>query len=146
MIRDRDQRIRKALERFRSGASVDGSYDHGLPSQPVGHALGLEIADQITLNFRETWRPLSMKITPQQVIETIVAGGVTNWVLIGLYGYVGYLSQPRATQDVDVMVARDQRDAVGKNGKRARADLAAKLGFLPDRSAGERQHGSTEAG
>lgn len=111
MISDRDQRIRDALERFRPGSSVDASYDHGLPTQPVGHAVGLEIANHITFHFRETWRPLSMKITPNQVIETIVAGGVTNWVLMGLYGYVGYLSQPRATQDVDVMVAREQRDA-----------------------------------
>ena len=111
MISDRDQRIREALERFRPGSSADASYDHGLPTQPVGHAVGLDIANHITFHFRETWRPLSMKITPNQVIETIVAGGVTNWVLMGLYGYVGYLSQPRATQDVDVMVARDQRDA-----------------------------------
>lgn len=111
MISDRDQRIREALERFRPGSSENASYDIGLPTQPVGHAAGLEIANHITNNFRETWRPLSMKITPEQVIETLVEGGVKNWVLMGLYGYVGYLSQPRATQDVDVMVARDERDA-----------------------------------
>ncbi len=119
MIGDRDQRIREALERFRPGSSAEASHDQGMPTQAVGHAQGLEIASEITLNFRETWRPQSMKITPQQVIEAIVAGGVRNWVLMGLYGYVGYLSQPRATQDVDVMVARDERDlAVAAISKR----------------------------
>lgn len=97
MISDRDQRIREALERFRPGSAADASYDHGMPTEAVGHAHGLDIANHITQNFRETWRPQSMKITPQQVIEAIVAGGVENWVLMGLYGYVGYLSQPRAT-------------------------------------------------
>ena len=52
-----------------------------------------------------------MNITPQQVIETIVAAGVKQWVLMGLYGYVGYLAQPRATQDVDVMVHPDEKEA-----------------------------------
>lgn len=111
MISDRDRRIREALERFRPGSAADANYDHGMPTEAVGHAQGLDIACHITHNFRETWRPQSMKITPQQVIEAIVAGGVESWVLMGLYGYVGYLSQPRATQDVDVMVAREERDA-----------------------------------
>lgn len=111
MISDREQRIREALERFRPGSAADANYDHGMPTEAVGHAHGLDIANHITQDFRETWRPQSMKITPQQVIEAIVAGGVENWVLMGLYGYVGYLSQPRATQDVDVMVAREERDA-----------------------------------
>ncbi len=41
---------------------------------------------------------------PDQVIEAIEAGGVKHWVLMGLYGYVGYLAMPRATQDVDILV------------------------------------------
>ena len=55
-----------------------------------------------------------MNITPQQVIDAIVEVGVEDWVLMGLYGYVGYLAQPRATQDVDVMIGLDEKDlAIG---------------------------------
>ena len=45
---------------------------------------------------------------PQQVIETLVNAGIRRWVLMGLYGYVGYLAQPRATQDVDILVAAEE--------------------------------------
>jgi hypothetical protein len=50
-----------------------------------------------------------MNIGPQEVIDVLVAAGVKNWVLMGLHGYVGYLTQPRATQDVDVMVSYGER-------------------------------------
>ena len=50
-----------------------------------------------------------MDISPQAVIDVLVAAGVKNWVLMGLHGYVGYLPDPRATQDVDVMVPYRQR-------------------------------------
>ncbi|NLY01411.1 MAG: hypothetical protein GXY83_35415 [Rhodopirellula sp.] len=50
-----------------------------------------------------------MDISPQDVIDVLVAAGIKNWVLMGLHGYVGYLPDPRATQDVDVMVARRHR-------------------------------------
>lgn len=54
-----------------------------------------------------------MDITPQPVIDVLVKAGVKKWVLMGLYGYVGYLAEPRATQDVDVMVSqRDRKKAV----------------------------------
>ncbi len=110
MISNRDQLIREALERFRPGSSTEASHEAGMPTAAVGHLQGIDVATHITYHFRETWRPQSMKITPQQVIEAIVTAGVKEWVLMGLYGYVGYLSQPRATQDVDVLVARDERD------------------------------------
>ncbi len=50
-----------------------------------------------------------MDVTPQEVIDVPVAAGVKDWVLMGLHGYVGYLPQPRATQDVAVMVPNRSR-------------------------------------
>jgi hypothetical protein len=50
-----------------------------------------------------------MDISPQDVIDVLVAAGVKNWVLMGLHGYVGYIPEPRATQDVDIMVPYAQR-------------------------------------
>ena len=45
---------------------------------------------------------------PQQLIDVINAAGVKRWVLMGLYGYVGYLAMPRATQDVDILVGENE--------------------------------------
>jgi hypothetical protein len=54
-----------------------------------------------------------MDIKPQDVIDVLKAAGIKKWVLMGLHGYVGYLPQPRATQDVDVLIAhRDCKRAV----------------------------------
>jgi hypothetical protein len=39
---------------------------------------------------------------------------VKNWVLMGLHGYVGYMPNPRATQDVDVMVPYSARQGATK--------------------------------
>jgi hypothetical protein len=50
-----------------------------------------------------------MDITPQDVIDALTAAAVKNWVLMGLHGYVGYMPNPRATQDVDVLVSYKQR-------------------------------------
>jgi hypothetical protein len=55
-----------------------------------------------------------MDITPQDVIDALNAGGVKTWVLMGLHGYVGYMPNPRATQDVDVMVTYSERGRAKK--------------------------------
>ena len=45
---------------------------------------------------------------PKQLIDVINAAGIKRWVLMGLYGYVGYLAMPRATQDVDILVGENE--------------------------------------
>ncbi len=50
-----------------------------------------------------------MDIRPQDVIDVLTAAGVKKWVLMGLHGYVGYLPQPRATQDVDLLISHADR-------------------------------------
>lgn len=76
---------------------------------PCGHAKGLGISTRLTTNYRQTHRSGSMDVQPQQVIDCLISAGVKNWCLMGLHGYVGYLPQPRATQDVDVMVPENQK-------------------------------------
>jgi hypothetical protein len=109
-IAQRNAKIKAALAKFRPG-SENYSYDVGLPTQPVGHASGIATAMFITSEYRRVHRPKSMNVTPEQVIDALVGGGVRNWVLMGLYGYVGYLAQPRATQDVDVLIAPEEEAA-----------------------------------
>jgi hypothetical protein len=79
------------------------------PTCPAGHAYGVQKSAWLTQTYRSLHRKLAMNIGPQEVIDVLVAGGVKNWVLMGLHGYVGYLTQPRATQDVDVMVSHRER-------------------------------------
>src|SRR5688572_8100512 len=79
------------------------------PKGPSGHAAGVRTSTRLTRQYRQTHRKQAMDISPQDVIDVLVAAGVKNWVLMGLHGYVGYLPSPRATQDVDVLVPHDDR-------------------------------------
>lgn len=81
----------------------------GEPKGPVGHEYGIRTTTRLIRNYRELHRRQAMDITPQQVIDVLVKGGVKKWVLMGLHGYAGYLADPRSTQDVDVMVAPSER-------------------------------------
>ncbi|QDS88928.1 hypothetical protein EC9_31230 [Rosistilla ulvae] len=91
--------------------SQDGfkGVDETDPSGPCGHAYGIRKSAWLTTAFRNQYRPESMNVLPQEVMDCLKDAGVSNWVLMGLHGYVGYLSQPRATQDVDVMVPYSQK-------------------------------------
>jgi hypothetical protein len=76
---------------------------------PVGHAEGVRQSARLTSDYRQLHRRDAMDVTPQQVVECLQAAQLSNWVLMGLHGYVGYLPQPRATQDVDVMIPYSQK-------------------------------------
>jgi hypothetical protein len=79
------------------------------PKLPAGHAYAVRTSARLTSDFRRQHRQGGMDITPQDVIEVLISAGVKNWVLMGLHGYVGYMPDPRATQDVDVMVPCSER-------------------------------------
>ena len=79
------------------------------PKSPAGHARGMRISVGLTTNYRQTHRKGAMDITPQDVIDVLMAAGVKKWVLMGLHGYGGYLPQPRATQDVDMLISHGDR-------------------------------------
>jgi hypothetical protein len=79
------------------------------PRGPSGHAYAIRKSAWLTSNFRRQHREGALDIAPQDVVDVLDAEGVKDWVFIGLHGYVGYLPEPRATQDVDVMVRYDCR-------------------------------------
>ena len=83
--------------------------DWGDPTAPSGHEYGVRTSSRLIRQYRELHRELAMDITPQPVIDVLVKAGVKKWVLMGLHGYVGYMPDPRATQDVDIMVAASER-------------------------------------
>lgn len=98
------ERRRRAME-ANSPADLD-RYD---PKLPAGHAYAIRTSTRLTSDFRRAHRKAAMDITPQDVIDVLTAAGIKNWVLMGLHGYVGYMPDPRATQDVDVMVSYSTR-------------------------------------
>jgi hypothetical protein len=103
-------------ERRRALARLPGpvGMDESAPRGPAGHAYAIRKSTWLTSEFRRQHREGAMDITPQDVIDALVTGGVKDWVLMGLHGYVGYMSEPRATQDVDVMVGYTSRTRAKK--------------------------------
>lgn len=104
---EHQQRRREAVAR-QEGELWKGADDSD-PKCPAGHARGIRISVSITSNYRQTHRKAAMDIKPQDVIDVLVSAGIKKWVLMGLHGYVGYLPQPRATQDVDVLIGQSDR-------------------------------------
>lgn len=101
---------RRALEQAEWPQDLD-KYD---PTLPAGHAYGIRTSTRLTSYTKRHQRKAAMDITPQEVIDVLNAAGVKDWVLMGLQGYVGYLPQPRATQDVDIMVSYSRRARAAK--------------------------------
>ena len=101
---------RKALEQAGWPKDLD-KYD---PTLPAGHAYGIRTSTRLTSYTKRHQRKAAMDITPQQVIDVFNAAGIKDWVLMGLQGYVGYMPQPRATQDVDIMVPYSRRARAAK--------------------------------
>jgi hypothetical protein len=103
-----EHKLRRSRALAASGDFVDGD-QWGTPRSPAGHTAAIATSTRLTSDYRQRYKRESMDITPQQVIDVLVAAGITDWVLMGLHGVAGYLPDPRATQDVDVMVPYRQK-------------------------------------
>jgi hypothetical protein len=99
---------RRALEASAEAVGFEG-IDQFDPTSPAGHAYAIRKSTQLTSYTKRHQRKAAIDITPQEVIDVINAAGVKTWVLMGLHGYVGYMPDPRATQDVDIMVPYGSR-------------------------------------
>ncbi|MGH9677190.1 MAG: hypothetical protein ACRD36_08820, partial [Candidatus Acidiferrum sp.] len=76
------------------------------------HEQALLISSELTRWFRKDREPHVLPVSPENVINTLREAGV-SFVLMGTYGINGYREEPRATQDVDVLVVkRDVRKAI----------------------------------
>jgi hypothetical protein len=102
------EKRRRALETMEQARGFRG-IDDGDPTLPAGHAYAIRKSTQLTSYTKRQQREAAMDITPQDVIDVLNSAGVKNWVLMGLHGYVGYMPNPRATQDVDIMVPYSSR-------------------------------------
>jgi hypothetical protein len=81
------------------------------------HLEALHTSSALTLHFRRTYQRGAAMITPEGVIAVLHQAGV-RCVLMGTHGLGGWRSEPRATQDVDVLVRKkDVRKAVRALGQ-----------------------------
>ena len=115
-MEDRTQTPEFIAQRNAAMAKYTGWIGHDAldPTNPSGHAYGIGVSTRLTSYYRQTHRKQAVDVTPQEVIDCLVDAKVTNWVLMGLHGYVGYMPMPRATQDVDILVPYSQKKKASK--------------------------------
>src|SRR5438132_374260 len=78
----------------------------------VRHREALRVSSEITRTLRRMYWPEASTIPPTDVIAVLSEAGV-GFMLIGNYGIGGWRGEPRATEDVDILVRqRDHRRAV----------------------------------
>lgn len=69
------------------------------------HAEALETSCRLTQGFYRTHRPGQVKLTPQEIIPVLNRAGVM-FVLLGTHGIEGWMSEPRATEDVNFLIQK----------------------------------------
>jgi len=69
------------------------------------HWYGLHTSSRLTSHFRRTREPMATDVTPERVIEALNSAGV-KCVLMGTHALNTWRDEPRATQDVDVLVRK----------------------------------------
>jgi hypothetical protein len=76
------------------------------------HGDSLRISTEITRTLRKMYWPEVSMVAPADIIPVLNEAGV-RFILMGNYGIGGWRSEPRATEDVDILVrTRDHRKAV----------------------------------
>lgn len=76
------------------------------PKQPLrDHLEALRTSSKLTAWFRKDREREVLKVTVENVIAALNRAGIRP-VLLGTYGIGGYRSEPRATEDVDVLIVK----------------------------------------
>src|SRR5260370_24286096 len=69
------------------------------------HRHALQTGSRLTSYFREGHQPMAVDVKPEHVIEVLHDAGI-RCVLMGTHALNTYRDEPRATQDVDVLVRK----------------------------------------
>jgi hypothetical protein len=76
------------------------------------HLWALHSSSDLTNTFRRMYQRMAAKVTPERVLEVLHQAGV-RCVIMGTHALGTWRSEPRATQDVDVLVRKkDVRKAL----------------------------------
>jgi hypothetical protein len=93
-----------------------------LASGTARHKVALGKSSQLTAIFRHMYKPQASMVTPEAVIKVLNKAKV-KFVLMGTHGIGGWRSEPRATQDVDVLVLKSHHRKGVAAVRRAFPDL-----------------------
>ena len=74
-------------------------------SERERHAEALRTSCRLTQGFYRTHRPGQVKLTPQEIIPVLNRAGV-KFVLLGTHGIEGWMSEPRATENVNFLIQK----------------------------------------
>ncbi|HEX7378155.1 MAG TPA: hypothetical protein VF278_13645 [Pirellulales bacterium] len=89
----------------RGGSDLWKDHDPPIKSGPTDHGAALESVDWLTRTQYKMHRPDAVQVEPHELIRVLNEAGV-RFVLMGQHGISGWLSEPRATRDVDVVVEK----------------------------------------
>lgn len=89
----------------RGGSDIWKDHDPPIKSGPIDHRASLESVGWLTRTQYKMHRPDAMQVEPHELIRVLNESGV-KFVLMGQHGISGWLSEPRATRDVDVVVQK----------------------------------------
>jgi len=93
-----------------------------IPAPTTRHRAALAKSSQLTAIFRRMYKPQAAMITPEAVIKVLNQAKV-KFILMGTHGIGGWRSEPRATQDVDVLVRKSHHRKAVAAVKKAFSDL-----------------------
>lgn len=94
-----------AAVRRRGGSDLWKNHDPPIKTGPVDHRHSLDTVRFLTRTQYRMHRPDAMQVEPNELIRVLNRSGV-KFVLMGQHGISGWLSEPRATRDVDVVVQK----------------------------------------
>jgi hypothetical protein len=69
------------------------------------HRKALRISSSLTETFRRMYKPMGAYVKPEEIIQILNKAKV-KFVLMGAHGVGGWRYEPRATQDVDVLIRK----------------------------------------
>lgn len=89
----------------RGGSDIWKDHDPPIKTGPIDHRAALESVRWLTRTQYQMHRPDAMQVDPDELIKLLNEAGI-KFVLMGEHGISGWLSEPRATRDVDVVVQK----------------------------------------
>ncbi|HEX7450577.1 MAG TPA: hypothetical protein VF306_23655 [Pirellulales bacterium] len=89
----------------RGGSDIWKNHDPPIKTGPIDHRHSLETVRFLTRTQYRMHRPDATQVEPKELIRVLNRSNV-KFVLMGQHGISGWLSEPRATRDVDVVVQK----------------------------------------
>jgi hypothetical protein len=96
---------RKLAAPPRGGSDLWKDHDPPIKTGPIDHHASLDSVWWLTRTQYKMHRPDAMQVEPNELIRVLNEASV-KFVLMGQHGISGWLSEPRATRDVDVVVQK----------------------------------------